>query len=81
MPSEDRSHFLARSLKTFQESVTQAGPAALAGYTLIGAILVLGTLGAALDKWLGTRPWCLVSGLALGIVVGFYGLIRTTWRR
>ena len=31
-------HFLARSLQALQENVRRSGPAASAGYTLIGAI-------------------------------------------
>ena len=52
-----------------------------ASYTLIGAILVLGGIGYALDAWRGTSPWFLLSGLLLGIIVGFYELAKTVWRR
>ena len=44
------------------------------------AILVLGGIGYAVDKWQGTAPWGLIIGLALGMIVGFYDLIKTTWR-
>ena len=43
--------------------------------------MLLGGLGYALDRWLDTAPWGLVIGLALGIIVGFYELVRTVWRR
>ena len=78
---DDRSLFIARSLKALQENLRRSGPAAAAGYTLIGAILLLGVLGAAVDQWLGTRPWFLVGGLLLGVVVGFYELARTVWKK
>jgi len=65
----------------FQENVERAGPAAGASYTLIGAIVVLGGAGYALDRWQGTSPWFVVSGLLLGIVVGFYDLVKTNWHR
>ena len=81
MPSEDRTNRWARSLRSMQEMTSRAGPAAAASYTLIGAIILLGGLGYALDRWLGTGPWCLVSGLLVGIVVGFYELAKTTWPR
>jgi F0F1-type ATP synthase assembly protein I len=64
-----------------QEAVQQSAPAAAAAYTLIGAIIVLGALGYALDAWLGTDPWLLLSGLLMGILVGFYELIRYAWGR
>ena len=81
MPTSDRGEFLARSLKFLQENIRRSGPAAVASYTLIGAILVLGVIGAALDRWLGTTPWLLFSGLMLGIVIGFYELAKSVWRK
>jgi F0F1-type ATP synthase assembly protein I len=50
-------------------------------YTLIGAIVFLGGLGYALDRWRGTSPWGLIGGLALGLVVGFYELAKAIWPR
>jgi F0F1-type ATP synthase assembly protein I len=81
MPEDERSRRIARSLGAFQDVVQRAGPAASAGYTLIGALMVLGGIGYAIDWWLGTAPWCLVAGLLLGIVVGFYELAKTVFHR
>ena len=81
MSEDDRGQPLARSLRYMQENLRRAGPAASAGDTLIGAILLLGGGGYALDAWRGTSPWFLLSGLLLGIIVGFYELARTVWRR
>src|SRR5262245_19631697 len=81
MPGNDRARSLGRSLKTLQTSVLRAEPAAAASYSLIGAILLFGGLGYACDRWLGTDPWCLVGGLLLGVVTGFYQLAKTVWRR
>lgn len=53
----------------------------MAGYTLIGAIILLGGIGIGLDYWLGTSPWFLLAGLMMGIIVGFYELAKTIWRR
>jgi F0F1-type ATP synthase assembly protein I len=72
---------LARVARALQENVSRSGPVAGASYTLIGAIVLLGGIGYALDGWLGSRPWGLVIGLTLGIVVGFYELAKTVWRR
>ncbi len=47
---------------------------------MIGAIILLGGIGYALDEWLGTSPWFLFAGLVLGLVVGFYELAKTIWR-
>ena len=41
----------------------------LATVTLMG-------LGWALDRWLGTSPWLVVTGIVVGAAVGFYQFIR-----
>ena len=79
--ARDDENLLARSAKSLQESVERAGPAAGAGYTLIGAIILLGGIGYAIDGWLGMSPWFLIGGLMLGIVVGMWSLARTVFHR
>jgi len=81
MPKDDPTRRLTKQVGAFQDAVQQAGPAAAAGYTLIGALLFLGGIGYALDWWLQTGPWCLVGGLILGIIVGFYELAKTVWSK
>ncbi|MGE3177700.1 MAG: AtpZ/AtpI family protein [Vicinamibacterales bacterium] len=81
MPENDRDQSFERSLDAFQENIRKSGPAASAGYTLIGAILLLGGLGYAVDSWRGTGPWGLLVGLLLGVIVGFYELAKTVWRK
>ncbi len=65
----------------FQTSASSAAPAAAAAYTMVGAIVLLGGGGYLLDRWLGTKPWGVFVGLLLGIAVGFYELIKSTWQR
>ena len=48
MAEKDGDHFLKRSTEALQHSAEQAGPAAGASYTLIGAILLL---GVAVGMW------------------------------
>lgn len=72
---------LAKSTRAFQEQAERAGPAAGASYTLIGAIIVCGGIGYAIDAWQGTTPWFLVGGLMFGIVVGMWELARTVWHK
>ncbi len=79
--SEDSGLFLARAAKAFQENLTRAGPVAVASYTLIGAIILLGGIGYAIDSWRGTKPWFLLGGLLLGLVVGFYELAKSIWHK
>ena len=71
--------FSARSLKALQTTISRSGPAAMVSYTLIGAIILLGGIGYAIDEWRGTSPWFLLSGLLLGLIVGFYELAKTLW--
>jgi F0F1-type ATP synthase assembly protein I len=77
MPEDKDS--LARSFRYLQETVRRSGPAAAASYTLIGAIILLGGIGYAVDEWRGTSPWFLLGGLLLGLIVGFYDLAKTVF--
>ena len=81
MPESEQGLFLARSLKFLQENLRRSGPAAAAGYTLMGAIVLLGGIGYVLDAWLGTSPWFLLTGLLLGLVVGFVELAKIVFRK
>ena len=53
----------------------------MASYTLVGAVIVFGGIGYALDQWTGSAPWFLFAGLIVGISLGFYNLANTVWRR
>jgi F0F1-type ATP synthase assembly protein I len=64
-----------------QENVTRAGPAMAASYGLVGSILLFAAIGYGLDRWRGTSPWFLLAGLGLGVVIGFYELIKATYRK
>jgi F0F1-type ATP synthase assembly protein I len=81
MPEREQEFFLARSLRFMQENLRRSGPAAMAGYTLVGAIILLGGIGYALDAWRGTSPWFLLGGLFLGMIVGFFELAKAIWRK
>jgi F0F1-type ATP synthase assembly protein I len=79
MAKKDTDPFLAQSARSLQHNAEQAGPAAGASYTLIGAIILLGGIGYAVDYWRGTSPWFLFGGLLLGVVVGMWELAKTTF--
>jgi ATP synthase protein I len=81
MAKKNREFSFSRSTKSLQDNASNAGQAAGASYTLVGGIILLGGAGYAVDRWQGTAPWGLLIGLALGIVVGFYELVKTAWRR
>jgi F0F1-type ATP synthase assembly protein I len=75
--AQKKRDFLSRSARSLQENVSSSGSVAGASYTLIGGIILLGGIGYAVDQWRGTSPWFAVAGLFLGIIVGFYELIKT----
>jgi F0F1-type ATP synthase assembly protein I len=80
MADKDRESPLARSTRALQNTAEQAGPAAGASYTLIGAIILLGGIGYGIDAWRGgLSHWFLLGGLLLGIVVGMYELAKTVF--
>jgi F0F1-type ATP synthase assembly protein I len=79
--TDGRPSSLTESARALQENATRAGSVAAASYALIGAIVLLGGLGYGFDRWQGTSPWGVFVGLMLGIIVGFYELIKSTWRR
>jgi len=78
MTGQQRRSLLGRSARALQDNISRSGAAASAGYTMTGALALLGGLGYAFDRWQGTSPWGLLAGLVLGMIVGFYELIRTT---
>ena len=42
---------------------------------VLSTVTCLG-VGWALDRWLGTGPWLVVTGILLGAGVGFYQFVR-----
>jgi F0F1-type ATP synthase assembly protein I len=83
MPKSDkgRSFSYSKAARSLQENASRSGTSAAASYTLIGAIILFGGLGYGVDVWRGTSPWGVFVGLMLGIIVGFYELIKTSWRK
>jgi F0F1-type ATP synthase assembly protein I len=81
MAQKKRGFSLSRSTQSLQENVSRSSGAAGAAYTLVGGIILLGGIGYAVDSWRGTAPWFLLAGLFLGIVVGFYELIKTVYQK
>jgi F0F1-type ATP synthase assembly protein I len=66
----------ASANRALQDNLDRNQPRIVASYALIGAILLLGGVGFAIDRWAGTSPWVLLFGLAAGILLGFGQLLR-----
>lgn len=67
--------------RSLQDSVRNSASVAGAAYTLVGALLLGAVVGRAIDVWRDTSPWGLVIGLFLGVIIGFYELIRTVYQK
>ena len=77
MPKDDG----AMQHPAFPDNVVRTGPVAAASYGLVGAILILGGIGFAIDNWRGSSHWFLLVGLLLGLIVGFVDLAMTVWKK
>jgi len=75
--AEDRRSIEARSVESLHDNLQNSEPAIFASYGLVGAILLFGGVGFFLDRWLGTAPWLVLSGLMTGLGLGLYGLVTT----
>lgn len=60
-----------------EEVNRKTGIAYAAAFSLFAAVVAGLLVGWLLDRWLGTSPWLLVTGVVLGAAAGFYELIRS----
>jgi F0F1-type ATP synthase assembly protein I len=79
MPDKHES-FRAAANESLQENLDRGEPSIFAGYGLVGAIILFGGIGYLLDMWLKTLPAFLLIGLLVGLIVGFYALLKATRR-
>ena len=81
--SKTRSAVFVRPVGQIPAGQRIAGGAGrVASYTLIGAIILLGGIGYAVDVWQGTAPWGLFDrALCSGSSSGFYELVKTIWHK
>jgi ATP synthase protein I len=63
-----------------QEANRKSGIAYAAALVLFMSVAALCGLGWALDRWLHTAPWLMVTGIVLGAALGFYQFVRLTSR-
>jgi len=75
MPDE-RLSMERDAVESMQGNLHRGWPAISASYGLIGAIVLLGATGFVTDRYLDTRPWCLLAGLLAGLCIGFHELAR-----
>ncbi len=61
-----------------EETNRKSGIAYGAALMLFSSVVTFCGVGWLLDRWLGTKPWLLVTGIVLGSIAGFYQFIRLT---
>ena len=67
---------ILENFKSFQNIVKQSGPAAAASYGLIASILIFTYFGWMIDREIDSSPFAILIGMILGMIIGFYHLIK-----
>ena len=67
---------IVENFKSFQNIVKQSGPAAAASYGLIASILIFTYFGWIIDRKIDSTPFAILIGMLLGMIIGFYHLIK-----
>lgn len=67
---------ILENFKSFQNIVKQSGPAAAASYGLIASILIFTYFGWIIDREIDSSPFAILIGMLLGMIIGFYHLIK-----
>ena len=73
----DDNKYDLKYFRSLQNIISAAGPAASASYTLTGSILIFLFVGWYFDKENHTSPVGLLTGIILGLSIGFYHLFKT----
>jgi len=74
--SKKKNKSIFYSYLSFQKVLNQAGPAASASYSLISSILLFIFSGFYIDSYFDTSPTGIIIGMVLGLVVGFYQMVK-----
>jgi ATP synthase protein I len=61
---------------TAAETVRTLGPLTSVGLSFVLAIVLGVGAGLALDRWLGTSPWCFFLFFAFGVAAGILNVYR-----
>lgn len=76
---ENDEYFRPPEIKeTSAETARKTGLAFSAGIALFSSVIVLMALGWLADRFLGSSPKGLVTGIILGSIFGFYQFFRLT---
>ena len=67
---------IVKNFKSFQNIAKQSGSAAAASYGLIASILIFTYFGWIIDRKIDSSPFAIIIGMILGMMIGFYNLIK-----
>ena len=73
---KNKNNSIFSSYLFFHKVINQAGPAASASYSLIASILLFILSGFYIDIHFDTSPKGTIIGMVLGLVVGFYQMVK-----
>jgi F0F1-type ATP synthase assembly protein I len=73
--------FVRDANKSLQANLDRGEPVIFASYAIVGAILLFGGTGYALDRWLDTLPWFFFAGVAIGLCIAFCALLNAVRER
>jgi F0F1-type ATP synthase assembly protein I len=66
-----------KGFTTFSRIYREAAPYLTLGIQLAATVVVMFYLGYWGDEYFGTKPWLMITGLALGVAAGFYSFFKT----
>lgn len=86
MPKTDETTELAAKIRAVKEKhvdKTEVPPPGASRYSieLVSGTVVGGLIGWGLDHLIGTKPWFFIVCLILGIVGGFFNIVRLAKRQ
>ena len=65
---------------SFAQAMRKAAPYLNLGWTFAMTVLAVTLAGWWLDRWLGTGPWLVTTGVFLGIVLAMVNFLRAVLR-
>lgn len=80
MPDQP-DRFRSNTNESMQSNLDRGEPLIFASYSIVGAVVLLGGLGYVLDRRFDSGPWFFLGGVAIGLCIAFYTVIKTARAR
>lgn len=72
--------FKQKTLKSIQKIILQSSKASAASYTLMASLIIFIFGGNYFDVLYDSSPFGLISGMCIGLAIGFYNLAKIIWK-